>query len=67
MILRRWQDVIRDCNSVLALPNQASNVKALFRRSLARRETAEEDGALKGGDIDIKTALLLVPLLRYSS
>jgi hypothetical protein len=46
----RWQDVVRDCNTVLNLPSQSKNIKALFRRSLARRELGDEeqDGAVQG-------------------
>jgi hypothetical protein len=46
----RWQDVVRDCNTVLGLPSQSKNIKALFRRSLARRELGDEeqDGAVQG-------------------
>lgn len=49
-LLCRWQDVVRDCNTVLALPNQSKNIKALFRRSLARSELGEEEQnlAVKG-------------------
>jgi hypothetical protein len=34
----RWQDCERDCTKVLGLTGQAENVKALYRRALARKE-----------------------------
>ena len=51
----RWQDVVRDCNTVLGLPSHSQNIKALFRRSLARRELGEEEqaGAVQGGSFDV--------------
>ncbi|KAG7575302.1 hypothetical protein FFLO_00466 [Filobasidium floriforme] len=57
--LEKWQDVVRDCNTVLNLPLQSKNIKALFRRSLARRELGDEeqDGAVQ----DLEMILKLEP------
>lgn len=54
-LLCRWQDVIRDCTTVLSLPGHGDNVKALYRRALARQEVGEAQGAIQGEEFESKT------------
>lgn len=42
----RWQDAERDCTTALEL--QKSNIKALYRRALARKGMKRYDEALEG-------------------
>lgn len=44
----RWQDCERDCTKVLTLAEQGGNVKALYRRALARKERKLFDEARNG-------------------
>ncbi|KAJ9098801.1 hypothetical protein QFC19_006278 [Naganishia cerealis] len=53
----RWQDCERDCSRVLALAGQGGNVKALYRRALARKELK----LYKNAKDDLETLLKAEP------
>jgi hypothetical protein len=44
----RWKDAERDCSTAISLAKGEANVKALYRRSLARKALGEIDGAIEG-------------------
>jgi len=44
----RWKDAERDCTSAITLPEGGRNVKALYRRALARKALMDVAGALEG-------------------
>ena len=46
--MNRWRDAERDCTTALSLAKGQSSVKALYRRSLARKALDDIDGALEG-------------------
>lgn len=47
-IVKRYHDAERDCTSALALPKGKNNIKALYRRGLARKGMRKVEGALSG-------------------
>jgi hypothetical protein len=44
----RWKDAERDCSSAINLLKGDTNVKALYRRALARKALLDVGGALEG-------------------
>jgi peptidylprolyl isomerase len=55
--LEDWPACVEACTRVLAMPREAENVKALYRRGVARLELAEHAAALD----DLREAATLAP------
>ncbi|KAJ9124086.1 hypothetical protein QFC22_000881 [Naganishia vaughanmartiniae] len=53
--IEKWQDAERDCSRVLGLAGQKGNVKALYRRALARKELKSYKDAKSDLEVLLKT------------